>query len=188
MESFRNFAYVSSYLHLKSFAWKRDYVISQKLQMPQTWSRSFWKALVEFDKCKLTASTRPFFVKSRWVLNNFWHLICYNSYYILRKIAIYFRSLTLLFENTAKTISIGPLITKKQPFKKLKTLSVLARFILKIKKADIFNFLSVNYFGKRFLYLKIWNVRFNYCGNYGPSNLLFCFTGHNLITNKGKQL
>ena len=36
MESFRNFAYVSSYLHLKSFAWKQHYVISQKLQMPQT--------------------------------------------------------------------------------------------------------------------------------------------------------
>ena len=36
LESFRNFAYVSSYLHLKSFAWKGDYVISQKLQMSQT--------------------------------------------------------------------------------------------------------------------------------------------------------
>ena len=39
--SFRNFAYVSSYLRLKTFAWKRDYVISQKLQMPQTWTRAF---------------------------------------------------------------------------------------------------------------------------------------------------
>ena len=28
LDSFRNFAYVSSHLHLKSFAWKRDYVIS----------------------------------------------------------------------------------------------------------------------------------------------------------------
>ena len=35
LKSFRNFAYVSSYLHLKSFAWKRDYLISQTL------SRSF---------------------------------------------------------------------------------------------------------------------------------------------------
>ena len=26
LESFRNFAYVSSYLHLKIFAWKGDYV------------------------------------------------------------------------------------------------------------------------------------------------------------------
>ena len=40
-DSFRNFAYVSSYLRLKTFAWKRDYVISQKLQMPQTWARPF---------------------------------------------------------------------------------------------------------------------------------------------------
>ena len=30
--SFPNFAYISSYLHLKSFAWKRDYIISSKLQ------------------------------------------------------------------------------------------------------------------------------------------------------------
>ena len=36
LESFRNFVYVSSYLHLKSFARKRDYIISQKLQMSQT--------------------------------------------------------------------------------------------------------------------------------------------------------
>ena len=36
LESFRNFAYVSSYLHLKSFAWKRDYAISQELKIPQT--------------------------------------------------------------------------------------------------------------------------------------------------------
>ena len=36
LESFENFAYVSSYLHLKSFAWKRDYAISQELKIPQT--------------------------------------------------------------------------------------------------------------------------------------------------------
>ena len=40
-DSFRNFAYVSSYLHLKTFAWKRDYVISPKVQMPQTSLRPF---------------------------------------------------------------------------------------------------------------------------------------------------
>ena len=33
LESSRNFAYDSSYLHLKSFAWKRDYAISQKLKI-----------------------------------------------------------------------------------------------------------------------------------------------------------
>ena len=41
LDSFRNFVYVSSYLRLKRFSWKRDYVISQKVQMPQTLSRPF---------------------------------------------------------------------------------------------------------------------------------------------------
>ena len=36
LDSFRNFAYVSSYLNSKSLAWKRDYVIFQKLQRAQT--------------------------------------------------------------------------------------------------------------------------------------------------------
>ena len=31
-ESFRNFVYVSNYVHLKSFPWKRDCLISSKLQ------------------------------------------------------------------------------------------------------------------------------------------------------------
>ena len=35
LESFQNIAHVSSYLHLKHFAWKRNYLISQKLQTPQ---------------------------------------------------------------------------------------------------------------------------------------------------------
>ena len=56
-----------------------------------------------------------------------------------------------------------------------------------MKNSGIFNFASVKYFGKRFLFLKIWNVRVNYCGNYGPSNLLFRFTGHNLEKFNNKQ-
>ena len=48
---------------------------------------------------------------------------------------IFFRSLTLLFENIPKIISIGSLITEKRPFKRLKILSVLARFLSKIKKS-----------------------------------------------------
>ena len=100
---------------------------------------------------------------------------------------MYFRSLTLLFENTPKIISIGSLITEKRPFEKLKILSALARFISKIKQGDIFNFLSVKYFSKRFLFLKILNVRVNYCGYYGLSNLLFCFTGHNLEQLNNRQ-
>ena len=39
LDSFRNFAYVSSYLRLKGFGWKRDYVIFQKVLMPKT---SWW--------------------------------------------------------------------------------------------------------------------------------------------------
>ena len=72
-------------------------------------------------------------------------------------------------------ISIGTPITKKRPFKKLKILSFLASFISKIKTADIFNFLSVKYFGKGLLFLKFWLIRVNYCWNYGPLNLLFRF-------------
>ena len=47
---FENFAYVSSYLHLKSFAWKRDCPISSKLQTSRIGQRSFKKALIEFYK------------------------------------------------------------------------------------------------------------------------------------------
>ena len=102
---------------------------------------------------------------------------------------IYFRSLTLLFENTPKTISIGSLITENRSFKKIENSVRFGAFYFKNKKADIFNFQSVKYFGKRFLFLKIWNVRINYCGNYGLSNLLFCFTGHKLeqLNNRPKE-
>ena len=92
------------------------------------------------------------------------------------------RSLTYVFENTPKIISIGPRIKEKLPFKKLKILSFLAPFISKIKRADIFNFLSVKYFGKVLLFLKILHIRVNYCWSYVPSNLLFrffrCCLGH----------
>ena len=33
LDSFRNFVYVSNYVHLKSFAWKRDCPTSLKLQV-----------------------------------------------------------------------------------------------------------------------------------------------------------
>ena len=77
-------------------------------------------------------------------------------------------------------ISIGPRITEKLPFKKLKILSFLAPFISKIKTTGIFNFLSVKYFGKSLLFLKIWHIRANYCWSYGPSNLLFRFFRYRL--------
>ena len=85
------------------------------------------------------------------------------------------RSLTKVSENTPKIISIGPRIKEKLPFKKLKILSFLAPFFSKIKTADIFNFLSVKYFGKGLLFLEMWHIRVNYCWSYGPSNMLFRF-------------
>ena len=99
----------------------------------------------------------------------------------------FFRSLTLASENMPKIISIGLPIMERRSFKKLKIFSLLARFISKIKISDIFNFVSVKYFGKRFLFQKIQNIRVNYCGNYRPSNLLFCFTGHNLEKVNNRQ-
>ena len=41
LDSFRNFAYVSSYLVLKNFAWKWDCPISSKLQTSADWARPF---------------------------------------------------------------------------------------------------------------------------------------------------
>ena len=100
---------------------------------------------------------------------------------------IFFRSLASVSENAPKIISIGTLIMEKRSFKKLKILSILASFISKIKKPDIFDFPSIKYFVNFFLFLKVWNTRANYCGNYGPSNLLFCFTGHNLEKLNNRQ-
>ena len=92
-------------------------------------------------------------------------------------------------------ISIGAPITKKRPLKKLKILSFSAFFISKKKKktADIFNFVSVKYFGKSLLFVKLWQIRVYYCWSYGPLNLLFCFfrfrLGHlnNRQTKKGEN-
>ena len=120
---------------------------------------------------------------------SFKHLLIFNVitfaiFWRKKSIIIFFRSLTFVSENTPKIISIGPLITEKQSFRKLK---ILVCFISKIKKPDIFNFPSIKYFVKCFLFLKNWNVRVNYCGNYGLSSLLFCFTGHNLEKLNNRQ-
>ena len=69
----------------------------------------------------------------------------------------------------------------------MKILSFLAPFISKIKTADIFNFLSVKYFGKGLLFLKIRHIRVNYCWSYGPSNLLFRFFRYRLGHLKNRQ-
>ena len=62
--SFQNFAYVNSYLHLKSFAWKREYLTSQKLQMPNDLIKTILKSCcrVLLDACKFTASRQPVFL------------------------------------------------------------------------------------------------------------------------------
>ena len=86
-----------------------------------------------------------------------------------------FGGLIWISEKKSKIISMEAPITKKRPFKKLKILSFLASFNSKIETTDIFNFLSVRYFGKGLLFLKLWLVRVNYCWNYGPLNLLFYF-------------
>ena len=122
------------------------------------------------------------FFKGRWVLSTSWHLDCYNLCNILKKIPkLYlleasYRSLKI----HQKFISIGTRITEKLPFKELKILSFLASFISKTKAGDIFNFLSVKYFIKSLLFLKIWHIRVNYCWSYGPSNLLFRFFRYRL--------
>ena len=36
LDIFQNFTYVSSYLHLKSFAWKRGCTISANVKLPQS--------------------------------------------------------------------------------------------------------------------------------------------------------
>ena len=133
-----------------------------------------------FAKLKAVEFKAPF---------NIWYVITFAIFWeglwnYLKK--NFFRSLTLVSENTPKVISIGPLITEKRSFKKLKILSVWACFISKIKKPDILDFSSIKYFAKR-LFLNIWNLRVNYCGNYGPSNLLFCFTGRDLEKLNNRQ-
>ena len=105
-----------------------------------------------------------FFFNGCWVLRNFWHLDCHNFCDSLRKnVKLYFLEASLVSENTPKIISIGPPIMEKQPFKKLKILAFLASFISKTKRADIFNFSSIKYFGKGLSFLKSWHIWVNYC-------------------------
>ena len=89
MDSFRNFVYVSNYVHLKSFAWKRDCPISSKLQTSQIWPRSFNKALIDstsYIQMENTKATGLLF-KGSWILTNFWHSSWHYFGYISGKIA-----------------------------------------------------------------------------------------------------
>ena len=71
-------------------------------------------------------------------------------------------------------------LMRKQPLKNWKILFFLAPFISKLKIVDIFNVLSVKYFGKGLLFLKIRHIRVKYCWSYRPSNLLFRFFRYRL--------
>ena len=50
VNTFPNYAYVSSYFHFKSFAWKRDWTISEKWHKVRLWVGPFSKALTDFYK------------------------------------------------------------------------------------------------------------------------------------------
>ena len=89
---------------------------------------------------------------------------------------ILFRNLTMVSENTSKTMLIGPPITEKQPFKKLKILLFLLPFTSKTKIVDIFNFPSLKCFGYCLSFLNIWHILLINCWNYELSNFLFRFT------------
>ena len=51
-DTFQSFAYFSSYFQLKSFAWKRDYTTSLKLQTPRSSPSSFGKSITKLFKVK----------------------------------------------------------------------------------------------------------------------------------------
>ena len=97
---------------------------------------------------------------------------------------VHFRSLTLISENTPKIISVGPPIMEKRPFKKLKILAFWHLLFQKQKELTFSVFHQSNIFGKQYSFLKIWHIWVNHCWNYGPPNLLFCFT--RLVTSVGK--
>ena len=88
-DSSRNFAYVSSYWHLKNFAWKRDCPISSKPQMSRSWWRPFLKALIGFSKLNLSRNTKTIclYFKGCWILAYIWHSNCHNFNYILGRVA-----------------------------------------------------------------------------------------------------
>ena len=57
---------------------------------------------------------------------------------------IIFRKTIPISQNTPARISIGPFVTEKRPFKKLKNKSILARYIFEKKGFHTFKFHEVN--------------------------------------------
>ena len=134
--------------------------------MPQSSSRPFQRALVKLyqihtiwwpQRCPSLCSGS--FGFKQLLTFRFLQILLYleKNYQV-----ILFRSLTQVSENAPKITSIGPPITQKRPFKKLKIWFFLAPFISKIKTVSIFDFLSVRYFSKGLLSLKNWHIRVNY--------------------------
>ena len=101
----------------------------------------FIKTILE-STCKVLRSiyfggpkTSRLFFNSRWILNNFWYLDCYNFCYIFRKIAkLYFlqashRSL----KTSQKSYPEGPPLQRNCPFKIWK-ICLLWRFLFQKRK------------------------------------------------------
>ena len=98
-----------------------------------------------------------------------------------------FRKTIWVSQNTPARISIGPFVTEKQPFKRLKNKSILARHILKTKSFQIFKFPWSKHFARGLSYLKYWHISLRYCWNYGSSNLLFHFTDVRVVQLNKRQ-
>ena len=83
-----------------------------------------------------------------------------------------FRSLLYVSENTPKIISIGPPITEKRPFKKLK---IFPFWRLLFQKYLHFQFSISQIFRQRVTVSENLTCKSQLLWNYGPSNLLFRF-------------
>ena len=142
MDSFPNFAYASSYLHLKRFAWKRDCPISSKPQTYRSW-------------------TRPFCCY-------FWHSNCHNFDYILGKVAkLSFHKAHRSLSKQANVHINRPPLRNTGPLKKWK--NVFWRLFFKIKIAQFWIYNKSNIWVKFYhawkkgyrgqLLLKLWSIK-----------------------------
>ena len=85
----RNFAYVSNYLHLKSFERKRYCPTSlnyKRHEFDQGHSRKLLQSSTNYIQIGNTKTTRPLF-KGSWVLLYFWHSNWHYFGYISGKVA-----------------------------------------------------------------------------------------------------
>ena len=148
--SFGNFANLSSYLRLKSFAWKWDYVIS--------FFNGRW------------------ILSNFWYLDCYNFCYIFSKIAKLYFLEASHRSL----KTPQKSYSEGPLLRRNDPLKIWKCFLLRCLLFQKQKILKFWIFLSGKYFDKRLPFLKIWHTWVNYCWNYGPSKLLFYFIYHSL--------